>query len=242
MTLHRSDAGEPTIVALVEAMKAWQRALDSTLSTSGLTYVKWILLRAVARGDYVRHRPYLGAILIDVEMGEHLLAELHRDRWIAFVDGAGMTCGPALPEAQPVVSEAERARVQRIAQSIKALHSVSVSPFSSDERAMLSTLLQRMQANLNEFSDRRDAQHADADGEEISLIRAHAMLGASARSTQGSRSSTSSKSPNASASPERAAKASIAVPSAAGKTVECGPMPARPARRKSSPTSLPCRS
>lgn len=242
MTLHRSDAGEPTIVALVEAMKAWQRALDSTLSTSGLTYVKWILLRAIARGDYVRHQPYLGAILIDVEMGEHLLAELHRDRWIAFVDGAGMTCGPALPEAQPVVPEAERARVQRIAQSIKALHSVSVSPFSSDERTMLSTLLQRMQVNLNEFSDRRDAQRADAGGDEIPLIRAHAMLGASARSAQSSKSANASKSPNSSTSAERAAKASIAVTSAAGKPAERGPMPARPARRKSSPTSLPCRS
>ncbi|MGK9872227.1 hypothetical protein O6151_24045, partial [Salmonella enterica subsp. enterica] len=83
-------------------------------------------------------------------------------RWIGFVDGAGMACGPALPEGQPVVPEAERARVQRIAQSLKALHSVSVSPFTSDERAMLSTMLQRMQANLNEFSDRRDAQHAEA--------------------------------------------------------------------------------
>lgn len=218
MTLHRGDAGEPTIVALVEAMKAWQRALDTTLSTSGLTYVKWILLRAIARGDYVRHRPYLGAILIDVEMGEHLLAELHRDRWIGFVDGAGMTCGPALPEAQPVVPEAERARVQRIAQSIKALHSVSVSPFSSDERAMLSTLLQRMQANLNGFSDRRDAQRADEGSDEIPLIRAHAMLGASARP------STASHAPKASTSTER------------------GAAPARPARRKSSPTSLACRS
>ncbi len=236
MTLHRSDAGEPTIVALVEAMKAWQRALDTTLSTSGLTYVKWILLRAVARGDYVRHQPYLGAILIDVEMGEHLLAELHRDRWIGFVDGAGMTCGPALPEAQPVVPEAERARVQRIAQSIKALHSVSVSPFSSDERTMLSTLLQRMQVNLNEFSDRRDVQRAEAGGEEIALIRAHAMLGASARSPKASHSA------NASTSHERAAKASIAVASVAGKAADRGPMPARPARRKSSPTSLPCRS
>ncbi len=231
MTLHRSDAGEPTIVALVEAMKAWQRALDTTLSASGLTYVKWILLRAVARGDYVRHRPYLGAILIDVEMGEHLLAELHRDRWIAFVDGAGMTCGPALPEAQPVVPEAERARVQRIAQSIKALHSVSVSPFSSDERTMLSTLLQRMQVNLNEFSDRRDAQHADTSEVETPLIRAHAMLGASAKSSNPSKSSTP---------PERAAKASVT--SIAAKAAERSPMPARPARRKSSPTSLPCRS
>lgn len=239
MTLHRSDAGEPTIMALVEAMKAWQRALDTTLSTSGLTYVKWILLRAVARGDYVRHRPYLGAILIDVEMGEHLLAELHRDRWIAFVDGAGMTCGPALPEAQPVVPEAERARVQRIAQSIKALHSVSVSPFNSGERTMLSTLLQRMQVNLNEFSDRRDAQRADAGGDEIPLIRAHAMLGASARSARPSHSPTSSQS---SSSAECAAKASIAVTSVTAKAAERGPMPARPARRKSSPTSLPCRS
>ncbi|MGK9850345.1 hypothetical protein O6205_23440, partial [Salmonella enterica subsp. enterica] len=85
-------------------------------------------------------------------------------------------CGPALPEGQPVVPEAERARVQRIAQSLKALHSVSVSPFTSDERAMLSTMLQRMQANLNEFSDRRDAQHAEAANDETPLIRAHAML------------------------------------------------------------------
>ncbi|MBO4122831.1 MarR family transcriptional regulator [Cupriavidus gilardii] len=221
MTLHRGDAGEPTIVALVEAMKAWQRALDTTLSASGLTYVKWILLRAIARGDYVRHRPYLGAILIDIEMGEHLLAELHRDHWIAFVDGAGMTCGPALPEAQPVVPDAGRARVQRIAQSIKALHSVSVGPFSTEERAMLSTLLQRMQVHLNEFSDRRHAQRDDTSEDETPLIRAHAMLGASARSSKPSQPSKS---------PEHA------------KAAERGPMPARPARRKSSPTSLPCRS
>lgn len=230
MTLHRSDAGEPTIVALVEAMKAWQRALDTTLSTSGLTYVKWILLRAIARGDYVRHRPYLGAILIDVEMAEHLLAELHRDRWIGFVDGAGMACGPALPEGQPVVPEAERARVQRIAQSLKALHSVSVSPFTSDERAMLSTMLQRMQANLNEFSDRRDAQHAEAANDETPLIRAHAMLGASARTSTSAHSGSHSGSHSGAHSTSHA------------KSAERGPLPARPARRKSSPTSLPCRS
>lgn len=240
MTLHRGDAGEPTIVALVEAMKAWQRALDTTLSASGLTYVKWILLRAIARGDYVRHRPYLGAILIDVEMGEHLLAELHRDHWIAFVDGAGMTCGPALPEAQPVVPEAGRARVQRIAQSIKALHSVSVGPFSTEERAMLSTLLQRMQVNLNEFSDRRHAQHDDTSEDETPLIRAHAMLGASAKPSKPSKPSNPSNSSKSSTPPERAAKASVT--SIAAKAAERGPMPARPARRKSSPTSLPCRS
>lgn len=180
MTLKPTDAGEPTIVALADAMKAWQRALDTTLSASGLSYVKWILLRGIARGDYVRHEPYVSAVLIDVEMAERLLAQLYRDRWIAFVDHAGNACGPTADHAQPVIAEHQRRRVERIALSVKALHSVSVSPFSTDERAVLCRLLQKMQHTLDEHSDRQHARHDAIELAETQLIRAHAMMGASA--------------------------------------------------------------
>ena len=183
MTLKPTDAGEPTIVALVDAMKAWQRTLDTTLSASGLTYVKWILLRGIARADYVRHEPYVSAVFIDVEMAERLLAELHRDRWIGFADPAGRACGPTAPDGQPHIAEHQRRRIERIALAMKALHSVSVSPFSSDERALLCRLLQKMQQTLNDHSDRQHARHEEIDEIEVArtpMIHAHAMLGATA--------------------------------------------------------------
>lgn len=181
MTLRSTDAGDQTILALAAAMQAWQRALDATLSTQGLNYVKWTLLRAIAHGDYVRHQPYVGVLMIDVDMAERLLQELYRARWIVFADKAGRSCGPALHDAQPLIAAEQRARIDKIGLAIKALHSVSVSPFNLEERSQLCALLQRMEQTLNNHASRQQARGDDIHVTHAPLIRSHTMLGASPR-------------------------------------------------------------
>lgn len=149
MTLQKLEGNEPTIQALVEAVKAWQHALDVTLQKAELSYPKWLLLQGLIQETYVRGQPLAGAVLIDPEMAEHLLAELHRDGWIVF------NADPkAAFHATPVVPPERYSRLHRVAQSIRALHSVSLSAFTAEERVALSTLLKRMQAPLQDHTAR----------------------------------------------------------------------------------------
>ncbi|MBY4896058.1 MarR family transcriptional regulator [Cupriavidus sp. AU9028] len=156
MTLQKLEGNEPTIQALVEAVKAWQHALDITLQKAGLSYPKWVLLQGMIQRDYVRGQPFAGAVRIDPDMAEHLLAELHRDGWIVF------DANPhAAFHATPVIPPERHGRLHRVAQSIRALHSVSLSSFTAEERVALSALLKRMQAPLQEHSAR--LQHLERD-------------------------------------------------------------------------------
>ena len=41
------DIHEPVVLALVDAVTAWQGALDQTLRVAGLTYPEWLLLQAI---------------------------------------------------------------------------------------------------------------------------------------------------------------------------------------------------
>lgn len=138
------EPNEPVVLALVDAVMAWQGALEQTLSTSGLNYGKWILLRAICQNAFVRHEPLAGAMLIDAACAERMLNELHDDGWVEYA-GTGT----------PRISAAAEGRVERVWGAVKALHSVSVSPFSSHERVALGTLLQRMKLTLSDHSARR---------------------------------------------------------------------------------------
>ena len=138
------EPNEPVVLALVGAVMAWQAALEQTLSASGLNYGKWILLRAIWQNAFVRHEPLAGTMLIDVASSERMLGELHDDGWVEY----SSTGAPRIPAA------AEH-RVERVWGAVKALHSVSVSPFNSHERVALGTLLQRMKLTLSDHSARR---------------------------------------------------------------------------------------
>ncbi|ODV42231.1 MarR family transcriptional regulator [Cupriavidus sp. UYMMa02A] len=138
------EPNEPVVLALVDAVTAWQGALEQTLSASGLNYAKWLLLRAIRQNAFVRHEPLASALLIDGACAERLLGELQRDGWVECSD-------PAMPR----ISAAAESRVERVWQAVKALHSVSVSPFNSQERVALGTLLQRMKLTLSDHSARR---------------------------------------------------------------------------------------
>lgn len=138
------EPNEPVVLALIEAVMAWQGALEQTLSASGLNYGKWVLLRAIWQNAFVRHEPLAGALLIDVASSERMLGELHDDGWVEY----SSTGAPRIPAAA-------EARVERVWGAVKALHSVSVSPFNSHERVALGTLLQRMKLTLSDHSARR---------------------------------------------------------------------------------------
>ncbi|MGO4328523.1 MarR family transcriptional regulator [Cupriavidus sp. 2TAF22] len=128
-------------------MREWQGALDQTLSEVGLDYPGWILLRAIRQEEFVRHAPYFGLMLISVTQSEPMLGALQADGWIAF-DPAG----------QPFVPATALPRVDRVYSALKALHSVSVAPFSSEERTALTASLLRMKATLHDHSVRRGRQ------------------------------------------------------------------------------------
>ncbi|MGE8369705.1 MarR family transcriptional regulator [Cupriavidus sp.] len=146
----RPRALEPTesvLLALMDSVREWQRVLDQTLSDVGLDYAKWILLRAIRQDEFVRHEPWLGPMLISVPQSESLLHTLHADRWIEF-DPAG----------QPFIPAGAVPRVERVWSGMKALHSVSVAPFSTEERTALTASLRRMKATLHDHSLRLGRQ------------------------------------------------------------------------------------
>ncbi|WP_050982903.1 hypothetical protein [Cupriavidus basilensis] len=138
---------ESVVLALLDSVREWQRVLDQTLSDAGLDYPKWILLRAIRQQEFVRHEPYLGPMLISATQSESLLDTLHAGDWIAY-DPAGQ---PFIPvEAEP--------RVDRVWKGLKALHSVSVAPFSAEERSALTASLRRMKDTLRDHSLRLGRQ------------------------------------------------------------------------------------
>jgi hypothetical protein len=161
MVTKPNESVEPTVVALIDAVTAWQGALDQTLSASGLTYAKLLLLRAMLKGEFERGSGYRGAVFVDAKLAEHLLRELHADGWVQFVDALDHPCVPDAANARPTIAEPVRARLGRIEQSVKALHSVSAAPFSADERATLGLLLQRMKETLNDHRSRQERRPCD---------------------------------------------------------------------------------
>jgi hypothetical protein len=161
MVTKSNESVEPTVVALINAVTAWQGALDQTLSASGLTYAKLLLLRAIVNEEFERESGYRGAVFIDAKLAEHLLSQLHDDAWISFVDALDQPCAPDAANARPAVAEPMRARLGRIEQSVKALHSVSAAPFSADERATLGLLLQRMKETLDDHRSRQERRPCD---------------------------------------------------------------------------------
>ena len=137
------EASEPLILALTDAMTARQGALELTLSAAGLSYVKWLLLRAIARGNFTRGAALCGPVLID-PLGPRLLRELRDDGWLSFAGN----------EAPRIRTDAED-RVRRVWQAVKALHSVSVAPFNAQERVALGSLLERMKGTLHDHTGRQ---------------------------------------------------------------------------------------
>ncbi|MBF6989791.1 MarR family transcriptional regulator [Cupriavidus sp. IK-TO18] len=138
------EPNEPVVLALVDAVTAWQDALEQTLSASGLTYAKWLLLRAIKRGDFVRGAPLPGAMPIDVPQSELLLHELRRDGWIEHAEAT-----------TPSIADTAASRLERVSQALSALHSVSVAPFNPQERVALGSLLERMKLRLNDHTMRQ---------------------------------------------------------------------------------------
>jgi len=138
------EPNEPVVLALIDAVTAWQAALEQTLSASGLNYAKWLLLRAIRHNSFVRHAPLPGPMLIDIAQSERMLDELRQEGWVEYSDAAA-----------PAIAEGAHGRLERLWQAVKALHSVSVSPFSSQERVALGSLLQRMKLTLHDHSERR---------------------------------------------------------------------------------------
>lgn len=138
------EPNEPVVLALVDAVTAWQEALEQTLSASGLNYAKWLLLRAIRQGAFVRGSPLPGAMRIDVAQSEQMLRDLERDGWIEYGDAP-----------HPRVADAAASRLERTGQALSALHSVSVAPFSSQERVALGSLLERMKITLSDHTTRQ---------------------------------------------------------------------------------------
>ncbi len=149
---------EPVVLSLVDAVTAWQSALDQTLSLSGLTYPKWLLLRAIRLDQFTRGQPCQGAIFLDVPQTERMLRELHADGWLEFPDDGTTRIAP---EAWP--------RLERAAQAVRALHSVSVGQLASAERAALTSLLHRMTTTLDDHAQRHN-RRAARDTHELSLV------------------------------------------------------------------------
>jgi hypothetical protein len=163
------EPNEPVVLALVDAVIAWQGALEQTLSASGLNYGKWLLLRAIRQNTFVRHAPLAAAMLIDAACAERMLGELHRDGWVEYSDTAA-----------PRISAAAEGRIERAWQAVKALHSVSVAPFNSQERVALGTLLQRMKLTLSDHSARRSRSAA---AEPVAVPPAASRAGAAGTGT-----------------------------------------------------------
>lgn len=156
MVTKQHESVEPTVVALIDAVTAWQGALDQALSASGLTYAKLLLLRAISTGEFERGKGYRGAVFVDAKLAEHLLTELHAHSWVMFVNALDHPCAPDAADARPTIADPMRARLARIEQRVKALHSVSAAPFSADERATLGLLLQRMKETLDDHRSRQE--------------------------------------------------------------------------------------
>lgn len=138
------ETNEPVVLALVDAVTAWQAALEQTLSASGLTYSKWLLLRAIRQEYLTRAQPFQGAVFMDATQTERLLCELRDDGWLEFNE-AGTPC----------LTPSAKARVDRAAQAVKALHSVSVGHLNTEERVALGSLLHRMTGTLHDHAERR---------------------------------------------------------------------------------------
>ncbi|WP_059412456.1 hypothetical protein [Cupriavidus basilensis] len=146
----RPKALEPTesvLLALMASVREWQRALDQTLSEVGLDYPGWLLLRAIRQEEFVRHAPYAGLMPIPVAQSESMLGPLQAEGWIA-LDAAGT----------PFIPDTALPRIDRVYSALKALHSVSLAPFSSEERAVLTASLLRMKATLHDHCVRRGRQ------------------------------------------------------------------------------------
>ncbi|WP_432259856.1 MarR family winged helix-turn-helix transcriptional regulator [Cupriavidus sp. TMH.W2] len=156
------EPSEPVVLALIDAVTAWQGALNQTLRTSGLNYAQWLLLRAIRHGAFVRGAPLAGPMPIDAARSETMLDELQRDGWIEF----------AATEA-PRIAEGAANRLQRAAQALSALHSVSVAAFSSQERAALGSLLERMKTTLNGHTSRQIRAGSDAAGQDKPVPPVH---------------------------------------------------------------------
>ncbi|MDQ0140067.1 MarR family transcriptional regulator [Cupriavidus necator] len=138
------EPSEPVVLALIDAVTAWQDALDQTLRASGLNYSQWLLLRAIRHGAFRRGIALAGPMPIDVAQSETMLDELRRDGWIEYTGTLA-----------PRIAEGASTRVQRTAQALSALHSVSVAGFNRQERAALASLLDRMQAGLSGHTSRQ---------------------------------------------------------------------------------------
>ncbi|NOV24139.1 MarR family transcriptional regulator [Cupriavidus necator] len=138
------EPSEPVVLALIDAVTAWQGALEQTLQASGLTYSQWLLLRAIRQGAFKRGLSLGGPMPIDAAQSEAMLDELRRDGWIEYT--ATMA---------PRVAEGATMRMQRTAQALSALHSVSVAAFNPQERAALVSLLDRMESTLISHTSRQ---------------------------------------------------------------------------------------
>ena len=158
---------EPVVLSLVDAVTAWQSALEQTLSVSGLTYPKWLLLRAIRLGQFTRGQPCHGAIFLDVPQTERLLRELHADGWLEFPE-----------DGTPQLAPQACVRLERAGQAVRALHSVSVGQLGAGERAALTSLLHRMTTTLDDHAARHHRQAAH-EMHEFSLMlperKPHAM-------------------------------------------------------------------
>ncbi|SPA49460.1 MarR family transcriptional regulator [Cupriavidus taiwanensis] len=149
------EPSEPVVLALIDAVTAWQGALDQTLRASGLSYSQWLLLRAIRQGAFKRGLPLTGPMPLEAAQSETMLDELRRDGWIEYT--ATMA---------PRIAEGATARVQRTAQALSALHSVSVAAFNSQERAALGSLLDRMKSTLDGHTSRQARAASEAPRQE----------------------------------------------------------------------------
>jgi len=152
------ESHEPIVLALIDAVTAWQHALEQTLSVSGLTYPKWLLLRAIGNDTFQRGLPLVGAVFMDVAQTERLLVELRDHGWLAFhANGA------------PRIAVSAAAQLDRAAQGVRALHSVSVGQFSTEERMALTGLLRRMTGTLEDHAERH-RRNAAWDQSECAVV------------------------------------------------------------------------
>ncbi|MBB3014326.1 MarR family transcriptional regulator [Cupriavidus alkaliphilus] len=149
------EPSEPVVLALIDAVTAWQGALDQTLRASGLNYSQWLLLRAIRQGAFKRGLPLAGPMPLDAAQSETMLDELRRDGWIEYT-----------ATLAPRIAEGATARVQRTAQALSALHSVSVASFNSQERAALAGLLDRMKTTLDGHTSRQVRAASEAPRQE----------------------------------------------------------------------------
>lgn len=158
---------EPVVLSLVDAVTAWQSALEQTLSVSGLTYPKWLLLRSIQIGEFSRGQPCQGAIFLDVPQTERLLRELHADGWLEFAS-----------DGTPQIAFEAGSRLERAALAVRALHSVSVSHLAPAERTALASLLHRMTATLDDHAERHSRQAARHTADLSLVVAEHASRNA----------------------------------------------------------------